>query len=186
MIQTMFPAPAPLSRFPAGEPYRLIPACELPEEGDATLAARVAAVCNQGDIYAVLFAQRCKGEPYALADAERFLTWARRGWRDGTHFVFLIVRDADGELAGAIDIKSADRTAPAEIGYWLAVEHSGVMTSAVEELCRLACAAGYRELFGLVRAGNDRSAAVLERTGFRVTETLEKDGRAYRRFSLPL
>lgn len=120
-------------------------------------------ICNEPPIYDLLFAERCAGKPYALADAERFLAWAERGWCDGTHFVYLI-RGEGGGTAGAVDIKSANLPS-AEIGYWLGARHSGVMTNAVRALCELAQIAGYAELFELVRQTNLRSANVLARAG---------------------
>ncbi|MBC7806958.1 MAG: GNAT family N-acetyltransferase [Akkermansiaceae bacterium] len=170
----------PLSNARTGVKYELGPADAANRmETDPTT---VVSICNEPPIYDLLFAERCTGKPYAPADAERFLAWAERGWHDGTHFVYLIRSDS-GEVAGAVDIKSANLPS-AEIGYWLSARHSGVMTNAVCALCEVARGTGYAELFGLVRQTNIRSANVLRRAGFTPGETLTKNGIRYDRWAI--
>lgn len=170
----------PLSNARTGGEYALVPA-DVANRME-TDPSTVVSICNEPPIYDLLFAERCAGKPYAPADAERFLAWAERGWRDGTHFVYLI-RSELGEIAGAVDIKSANLPS-AEIGYWLGARHSGVMTNAVRALCELAWVAGYAELFGLVRQNNIRSANVLTRVGFTAGRTLTKNNVVYHRWQI--
>ncbi len=146
--------------------------------------AQIVTICNQPLVYSVLFADRLSGNPYRLADAERFIQWAKCGWQAGTHFVFLIRRQS-GEIIGALDIKS--NTLPsAEIGYWMSACFPGVMTNAVKQLVEIARRAGYQELFGMVRVSNVKSAGVLARVGFTCSSTVEHQAKHYHRFVLRL
>lgn len=169
----------PIANVKSGERYVLVPGTE-----EVTSSARdvpeLLAICNEPRIYDLLFAKRCAGEPYATADAEMFLTWAARGWRDQTHFVYLL-RDGVGQIVGAIDIKSANRES-AEIGYWLSCHHSGIMTGAVQSVTERAREAGYVELFALVRQTNMRSTNVLIRAGFIKGGTLIRNETVYDRW----
>lgn len=142
--------------------------------------ARIVAVCNESLIYNILFIERCTGQTYSEADAERFVAWAGRGWREKSHFVYLL-RDSTGSIAGALDIKSANLSS-SEIGYWLSQDHSGVMANAVIALCVMARQVGYEELFALVREGNDRSVRVLKRAGFDAGERLSREKYIYTRY----
>ena len=175
------PSPIPVPNFLTGEAVRLLPASDDFPAGDSAVR-QIVAVCNQAPVYEMLFARRLAGRPYAEEDARRFLSWARRGWSEQTHFVFLLV-SGGSEIVGAVDVKSADRDS-AEIGYWLSEHASGVMTNALRELARLARAAGYRELFARVRADNPRSAGVLTRSGFSVTDHFVTEGVAYDRYAV--
>ncbi len=172
--------PCPIENAKSGAIYTLVPGTEdavAPEQDVLQLLH----LCNEPHIYDLLFAKRCAGEPYAIADAERFLSWAARGWRDQTHFVYL-VRNASGQIGGAIDIKSANRES-AEIGYWLSSSHSGVMTNAVQAVAERAREAGYAELFALVRPTNTRSASVLTRAGFTKGEAVSRNDTLYDRWT---
>ncbi|MBC8135753.1 MAG: GNAT family N-acetyltransferase [Fibrella sp.] len=169
----------PILNVRTGANYELVPANRT--EADP---ATIVLICNEPPIYDLLFAERYAGKPYVPADAERFLAWAERGWRDGTHFVYLL-RSESGAVAGALDIKSANLPST-EIGYWLGVHHSGVMANAVSALLEVARNAGYAELFGLVRQTNTRSANVLKRAGFTSGGTLTKNSVLYDRWGIRL
>jgi RimJ/RimL family protein N-acetyltransferase len=158
--------------------YALTPVIIL--EPSATHAAEIARICNEPLIYSMLFADLLGGRPYGEHDATRFLEWAEAGWEEGSHFVYVLV-DPSGRIAGAVDIKSPSLSS-AEIGYWLGVEHGGVMTHAVVAIGEIAHDAGFAELFGLVRPDNERSARVLERAGYIPNGDIERNGRTYRRY----
>lgn len=180
-----FPFPAPIAPRPVqnhktDRVYQLTPVDGRLEAGPERLA-QVVAICNQPAVYELLFAERLGGAPYGPEMAERFFAWGRRGWAEQTHYLFLLLSPA-GEVAGAIDIKSADRDS-AETGYWLHSGHSGVMTNALVALTELARDAGYRELHAFVRLDNPRSAGVLTRAGFTLMNELERSGRPYRRYA---
>ncbi|MBS1911532.1 MAG: GNAT family N-acetyltransferase [Bacteroidetes bacterium] len=174
--------PPPINHRTGGV-YRIVPVDEDFTGGAAAIEA-IVECCNQPLIYDLLFAERCAGVPYSGSDAAGFLDWCRAGWREGTHFPFLLC-DAGGTIVGAMDIKSAERPT-AEIGYWLSADHSGVMTNAVRILATIAGHAGYRGLHALVRPGNDRSRGVLDRAGFRPAGRAERGGNVYDRFALAL
>jgi RimJ/RimL family protein N-acetyltransferase len=125
---------------------------------------QVRAICNEGPVYNLLFSHLLGGKPYTAEAAAGFLAWASQGWRERTHFVFLIL-DAAGGICGNVDIKSPD-LAGAEIGYWAAAAHAGIITPALSAVCGLARAAGYKSLFAYVVPHNCRSIRVLERNGF--------------------
>jgi RimJ/RimL family protein N-acetyltransferase len=175
--------PQEIANFRTGETYLLTPA-GLALESAPTDIPQIVSICNEPAIYDFLFAVRLQGTPYATADAERFLSWSRRGWEEGAYFVY-VLRDASGTVAGAMDIKS-NNLASAEIGYWLSSAHSGVMTNAVVQLAQNAHAAGYRQLFAWVRVTNTRSQGVLERAGFTRAERVERNGYWYDRYLFSL
>ena len=141
---------------------------------------RIAAICNEPEVYEWLFRDLFAGRPYEEANARDWLQWSRDGWSSGTHYVFAVIDDDEG-IAAACDIKS--REPNAEIGYWASQRHRGVMTNAVKAMCALAREAGFRELFARTKEKNLRSQAVLERAGF---ERKPSDQRGYQRFELSL
>jgi RimJ/RimL family protein N-acetyltransferase len=145
-----------------GQAYTLLRADELPLTHQH--AVEVAAVCNEPLVYDRLFRARRQGRPYAVREGEEFLAWAVAGWRDGTHFVFLLL-DPDHRVAGALDVKSPDRSA-GEVGYWLGAAHCGIMTSALLAVLDAAREAGFVRLWARPDADNARSLALLERAGF--------------------
>ena len=52
--------------------------------------AEVTRICNEPLVYDVLFRRDLGGAPYPPEKSRSFLEWAHRGWREGTHFVFLV------------------------------------------------------------------------------------------------
>src|SRR5688572_29002030 len=89
----------------------------------------IAELCNQTAIYELLFKDKLEGKPYPREKAAGFIDWARKGWQDNSHFVFLL-RDATGEISAAVDIKSPN-LAEAEIGYWADANKPGYMTNII-------------------------------------------------------
>ncbi|GGM09348.1 GNAT family N-acetyltransferase [Deinococcus aerophilus] len=151
-----------LSHPLTGQSYTLLRADELPLTHQR--AVEVAAVCNEPLVYDRLFRARRQGRPYAVGEGEDFLTWAAAGWRNGTHFVFLLL-DPEQRVAGALDVKSPEREA-GEVGYWLGGAHRGIMTSALLAMLDAAREAGFVRLWARPDADNARSLALLERAGF--------------------
>jgi RimJ/RimL family protein N-acetyltransferase len=145
-----------------GRTYNLLRADRL--QATPELLADVVAACNEPLIYDWLFRERFKGQPYAEADARSFFAWQKSGWQDNAFFVFLLL-SPEGQVVGALDIKSADPEA-AEVGYWLSAQHRGLMNTALERLEDLARGAGFRSLYARVRPDNQRSRAVLRRAGW--------------------
>lgn len=151
----------------------------------ANACDQIVKIVNQPLIYSLLFSEKLKGRAYNSQDAEGFLEWAQRGWREGSYFVFLILTPRQ-TIAGAIDIKS-NNPESAEIGYWMSDEHPGVMTNAVKELVNSARQAGYRELFAWTRETNLKSAGVLRRAGFyEMEQQALRLNRFYKRFTIDL
>ena len=120
--------------------------------------------CNEPLIYKYIFKDALEGRPYAIADASIFVDWAKRGWREHRHFVFLI-KNPGGKIAGCIGIDSDILTASA-IGYWMTGTVRGVMTNVLSCLADIARDAGYRKLFALVEPDNSKSSQLLERVEF--------------------
>lgn len=162
--------------------YELTPVVVL--EPSDELMHMIVGVCNEPVNYAALFQRVLDGRPYAVADAERFIAWGSQGWEEGTHFVYLLL-DEERKVAGAIDIKSPSIES-AEIGYWLAESHSGVMTNTVELVATLARDAGFLALHALVRPENVRSERVLLRAAFTHAGQTERGGTLFNRFERPL
>ncbi len=180
-----FPDPldVPVQHARSGATYRLVRLDALPETPEHL--AQITRANNEPAIHRWLWRDRLQGQPYAPEKAVEFLRWARGGWAHGTHFTFALLAPG-GEVAAALDIKSADLDA-AEVGYWLSAAHSGVMTNAVLALADVARAAGYRALFARVREGNARSEGVLTRAGFaRVGGHEEVLGHPHGRFTRAL
>lgn len=142
--------------------YKMVPASRV-ESTDEQIGNLVS-VCNQSQIYDLLFRKALGGAPYEAENARGFLTWAKSGWESNSHLVFLLVAPS-GLVAGALDIKSADRNG-AEIGYWCSADHRGLMGNAVKELLNFARRDGFARLWARVDSSNDGSIGVLERNGF--------------------
>ena len=71
-------------------------------------------ICNSKLIYQFLFKEKLKGKPYTIEDAKQFNEHAIKGWKDSTHFVYLLVED--GVICAEIDIRSNMKEI-SEIGY---------------------------------------------------------------------
>lgn len=154
-----------------GHDYTLLRANNLPFAHQR--AVEVAAVCNEPLVYDRLFRARRQGQPYAVTEGEGFLEWAAAGWRDGTHFVFLLLDDEE-HVVGALDVKSAERDA-GEVGYWLGAAHCGIMTSALLAMLDAAREAGFVRLWARPDADNTRSLALLDRAGFSTYVPVDAD-----------
>ncbi len=126
--------------------------------------------CSKDPIYKWLFTKRFPNG-YSLEDAKEFFLWAKQGWEQGTHFVYLL-SDLDGSIVGSIDIRS-NNLELAETGYWVNAKHGGLATNALAKIAEIAKKAGYKALFAQVEAANDRSLKVLERNGFTRDDSLK-------------
>ncbi len=124
----------------------------------------ITAICIGELVYEWCFRTLCDGEPYPAKMASDWMSWGTEGWERETHFVYVVI-DADGAVAAACDIKSADLER-AEVGYWSSADHRGVMTNAVRAVIQLADDAGFRVLFADIHLDNRRSLAVIQRCGF--------------------
>ena len=156
------PSPSSVLNVRTGVQYQLVTAdCVTPS--DAQLE-NIAQICNEQAIYDFLFRERLGGRSYTKENASEFLSWATAGWREQSHFVFLLLAPS-ALVVGALDIKSPDR-ATAEIGYWCSHFHRGLMSNAVAVLVRIAGDAGFHALWARVRNDNEASRKVLQRNGF--------------------
>jgi RimJ/RimL family protein N-acetyltransferase len=124
----------------------------------------IIAICNQEDIYSLLFRDKLNGERYEEPNAQSFVAWANKGWQDGTYFVF-IIKNQDDKVIGAIDIKS-NNSDLAEIGYWASDNFPGFMTNAVSGLIEQAKNAGCHSFVAYTKLENNKSKGVLSRSGF--------------------
>lgn len=168
----------PIRNHLTGRPYWL--GCAGHLDATPAMLAQVVAICNEPAIYDWLFRQRLEGQPYGQAQARQLLEWSKAGWSSQTHFVFAVL-DESRRIVAVCDIKSNDPVA--EVGYWSSSHHRGVMTNAVQAMCRLARVAGYAGLFARIRQGNIQSRRVLERSNFiRTNEMID----GYERFELSL
>ena len=129
-------------------------------------------ICNQKPVYEMLFRNKLEGKAYGEEQAKNFLSWIVGGWREQKFFVFF-VRSSEGNIIGAVDIKSNDLSR-AEIGYWADENHAGIMSNAVTKLIEIARNAGYKILFATARLDNKRSQNVLLRNNFLVVGEIEK------------
>ena len=173
-----FPHPLriPVMNHVSGRAYELVRACEV--SCDSSNLARIAAICNEPDVYDWLFRGPLEGRPYKEEQARQWLQWSEGGWSSGSHFVFAVL-DGEKNVAAACDIKSKEPKA--EIGYWTSRRHRGIMTNAVIAMCTLAANAGFQGLFAQTKKENYRSQAVLERAGFARSRSEHSE---YERFEL--
>lgn len=164
-----------VTNFASGIKYQMIGGEDV-EFSDSDIS-KIAQICSQDEVYNTLFKKMLEGKPYTEDNARGFIDWVKSGWKDQTHFVFF-VRNKNGEIIGAIDIKSAN-TDRAEIGYWADKNYSGFMTNTVKELIHIAKESGFKKLFADVLSNNIKSSAVLDRAGFSKVGEYEKDGGQY-------
>lgn len=125
----------------------------------------IVAICNQEAVYELLFREKLNGDEYKVENAQSFVTWANKGWKEGSYFVF-VIKDQNGKVIGAVDIKSNNPDF-GEIGYWMNKDCPGYMTNAVVGLVEIARKAGYHTLVAYTKLENDRSKGVLTRGGFK-------------------
>jgi RimJ/RimL family protein N-acetyltransferase len=109
--------------------------------------------------------------PYPLTSAMAFVEGLREADPDAEGwFQYAVERRADGVLLGDVGVKRHDERRQAELGFTLAAAHQGqgYASEAVRCLVRhLFEAEGLHRVHAVIDARNDRSAALLERLGFR-------------------
>jgi RimJ/RimL family protein N-acetyltransferase len=149
-----------------GEPYLLQSVDSVDRTGEQF--DRIAAICNEEQVYSWLFQSMFTGIPYPRTSAEEWLSWGTDGWKDGSHFVFAVL-DSSGHVAAACDIKDTNLDC-AEIGYWSSANHRGIMTNAVRAMIELASEAGFSGFFAEAHEDNLRSQDVLVRSGFSLAD----------------
>lgn len=140
-------------------------------------------ICNSKLVYHFLFEERLKNKPYTIEDAKKFNEMAKKGWKDNTSFIYLLLDD--DFVVGAIDIKSNSKES-SEIGYWADPEREGYITNTLLELITLAREDGFKKLYSKVELINDKSQRVLERVGFIQLETLKEKGKEYFKYEYSL
>lgn len=151
-----------ISNFKTGEICRMIGGIKMTFSDEDV--KDISRICSQEEVYDILFKRKLGGKPYTEENAQLFISWIKRGWKEQTHFVF-IIRDSKNRIIGAIDIKSPDLES-SEVGYWADKLASGFMTNALQSLEEIATRAGYKSLYAKVVAHNKKSMGVLERAGF--------------------
>lgn len=144
------------------EQYSLTPAPYIPD--DPMIYEKISSICNEKQIYSMLFNHTLQGTVYSTEKASQFITWAKEGWKNEHYFVYLICTK-NGTPVGALDIKSSNLDC-AEIGYWCSEKHRGLMTNGVTLLCSLAKHSGYKKFSAEVLKDNLQSEKVLLRNSF--------------------
>lgn len=152
----------PLENVITGANYLLQPLYKLDDSQNNL--KDITTICNEKLVHEWCFRGLCEGAPYPQKMAADWIRWGTEGWEESTHFVY-VVTNANGVVAAACDIKSADLER-AEIGYWSSANHRGIMTNAVRAVVDLADNAGFRVLFADIHPDNRRSLAVIRRCGF--------------------
>jgi len=141
-------------------------------DGSSEQVRQIAGICNQKEVYSLLFRENLKGEVYSESKAIEFLEWANEGWKKQSYFVFFIL-DNQRNILGCMDIKSTELTC-AEIGYWASNSQKGNITNALLELVRMASEVGYKKLVAYVEKDNANSLRVLSRASFAKDTSLEQ------------
>lgn len=132
-----------------------------PEEDDI---AKIAAIANDAEI------ARWTAElphPYDERHAEEFIAQAASDRQNGTSFVFVIERLADGVMVGVIHLALEERTG--RLGYWIGRQFwkHGYASQAVLRLTRLGFQRLHLEAMNAqVMSGNQASCRVLEKAGY--------------------
>lgn len=142
--------------------YKVVPLHEI--EPSAKHLENIQSICNEPLVYKWCFQELCNSEPYPQELASDWLSWAKSGWNEDTHYVYVVLEE-NGTITAACDIKSSNRER-AEIGYWCSSNHRGIMTNAALAIIDLAREAGFRCLFADIHPDNHRSLAVIKRCGF--------------------
>lgn len=110
-------------------------------------------------------------QPYPPDGGETFVKKAVEAHANGEAFYFGIL--ADGEMVGALDLRSIDReNLSVECGYAIATSHwgKGITTKAVALMLHFAfCDLGMEVVRSSCLSRNPASARVLEKNGFRET-----------------
>jgi RimJ/RimL family protein N-acetyltransferase len=115
-------------------------------------------------------------EPATVEQQSEWFRETEKAWADGTGFVYGIYDD-DGRLLGGTGYHVRNGPGGIEIGYWLAKDATGrgLMTRVTHALVDAARAvAGVRFVEIHCAEGNDRSAAVPRRLGFRMDRMHER------------
>lgn len=165
-------------QYKSNKKYNFVPASEISPDND--FIRHITNICNEELIYNRLFKKACEGKEYPLEKAEGFLSWAKMGFEENTHFVFILISERNHPV-GAIDIKSND-TKSAEIGYWLSKDHGGLMTNAVTELLKQAKNNGFKSLYGMSEIDNLKSQKVLIRAGFENQGQAARNSKEYYKY----
>ena len=130
-------------------------------------------------------------QPYPSDGGETFVKQAVEAHANGEEFYFGIL--ADGELIGALDLRSIDReNRSLECGYAIAVSHwgKGITSKALSlALCYAFCELGMDVVRSSCLRRNPASARVLEKNGFRetgeyISEIPKFNGEPFRGFQL--
>jgi RimJ/RimL family protein N-acetyltransferase len=106
---------------------------------------------------------------YTRADAESFIQHSVEYWHKNVAGAFCVAGADDADrVIGAIGVHLRQPDI-GHIGYWVAAEARGrgVATAALRLLCRWSFAAGFPRLELQIIPGNDGSAIVAERVGFK-------------------
>ncbi|MGE5360795.1 MAG: GNAT family N-acetyltransferase [Bacteroidales bacterium] len=144
--------------------------CLRPFRADDALA--VAAYANNPKI--ALNLRDMFPHPYALGDAERFISMVT-----GERRPSVLAIDVNGAAIGCIGLRLQEdvERVSAELGYWLAEPFwgRGITTAAVRAMVAYAMPAfGLTRIFALPYAHNTASARVLEKAGFRLEARLRR------------
>lgn len=164
-----------VKRYPDGHPY-VLEALDAELNAGREIVDALFQNCSQGPVWEQIFSVFMP-QGYFQKDAEAFVKLCKKAWAEARSFAYGVF-DEEGKLVGMCEVKEADEEGRAEVGYWLNVGHSGVMTNAVRRLVKETRDAGYRGLFAYTAPENDKSRGVLERSGFKWTRrwTLERRG----------
>lgn len=169
-------SPIKVNKFPNGEPCLIYPLDNTFIYSPDDLN-RLVVVCNQKDIYEILFRKKLNSKPYMIENALSLINWGRLGWESNKWFAFL-VRDTENKIVASVTIKSNDLES-SEIGYWASEDKPGIMTNTVDKICEIAKLVGYKNLYGLVIPDNKKSINVLLRLGFKVIGELDANEKHY-------
>lgn len=128
--------------------------------------------------------ERYSSPPQSLEEAVGVVERFGRNWqrfavsRDPSGVSFVIVNAVSGELAGQCGVDEWSSADVAQIGYWLAPEARGhgFATRAVVLMADWLFGLGAARVFMTVVSGNEASAAVARRAGFRYEGTLRAQG----------
>jgi len=138
---------------------------ESPDFNKESFLNRLVQICNQDSVYNILFKSKLQGQKYPKDKAIQFFDYAKKGWKEKINFVFLIIRVSDGQLCGAIEVKSNDLER-SEIGYWASEDAHGIMTLSLKQIIKEAKSSGYKSLFARILTNNEASMTVVKNNRF--------------------
>jgi RimJ/RimL family protein N-acetyltransferase len=118
--------------------------------------------------------------PYSEKTAREWLTFQQQRWESGDEHTFVIIRQEDNQLLGAIGIRPNARHKKAEIGYWIGKPYwgQGYATEAARAITRYGFEIlDMNRIYASHLPENPASGRVMQKVGMQFEGVLRQDVR---------